>query len=30
MALLFGASERMRKKIGAPSALGKPYTRGER
>ena len=30
VALLFGASERMRKKIGAPSALGKSYKRGEK
>ncbi len=29
-ALLIGASERMRKRIGAPSALGKPYIRGEK
>ena len=30
VALLFGASERMRKRIGAPSALGRPFKRGEK
>jgi len=30
VALLFGASERMRKKIGPPSALGKSYKRREK
>ncbi len=29
VALLFGANERVRKRIGAPSALGRPYTRGD-
>jgi simple sugar transport system permease protein len=28
VALLFGASKRMKKRIGAPSALGKPFKRG--
>lgn len=29
VALLFGASERIRKRIGVPSALGRPYKRGD-
>lgn len=30
VALLFGASKRMRQRIGAPSALGRPFKRGEK
>jgi len=29
VALMFGASERMKRRIGAPSALGRPYKRGD-